>query len=447
MCRAAKRTVDQFDDHRQQEAEDRPEQCATGDQQGAIGPVRLVGQVGRLDQRQSRGPLFIGHARTVLRLEQGIRHRFQLIAERHGAAFKLRRLLEDGRCPSLAHHRCIGRRESAILGRAKRGNGRIIIADLSGNRRRTPRIAAVGGGATKCVEPGARGNHVRMPVAILAQSSCQRGFGRSQLRVALGRTIGFAKKLAILALERDDLRAIAAGIEEPARIGAGQCGTVARLELGDLALDRLHLHLQLARLILEEAYRERRLIFLVIAVDPQEAGDIALHDVASLAGIGIIEAHVERDHVAGSARPDIAGQGSDRRRLAHLVDDRRHRLALAFAGVQVVLLDQRDQIAATEHLLADLGDPFANRAAIRILCHILRQILRFNEKRCGRSIHRRQGKCRHRRCNQADEEGDDHVPPPLPQDPGQVIEHPAEAGALRTVLFVGHLMSPSRYRR
>ena len=106
-----------------------------------------------------------------------------------------------------------------------------------------------------------------------------------------------------------------------------------------------------------------------------------MHDIARLGRVGVIEAHVERDDIVGRTFADIVGKRAHGRRFAHFIDDFRHRIAAPLVGVKVVLLDQRDQVAAAEHLFADLGDSLADRPAVGILRDILRQILWLDQQR------------------------------------------------------------------
>ena len=111
---------------------------------------------------------------------------------------------------------------------------------------------------------------------------------------------------------------------------ARQRGAVARLERRELAFNVRDLALQLVRLVLQETDGQRRLVLDVLAVHAQELRDEALQDGLRLAGIGIIEAHRDRDRVVLSARllADVARQRADARRVPHLLDDLRQAAAI-----------------------------------------------------------------------------------------------------------------------
>ena len=229
-----------------------------------------------------------------------------------------------------------------------------------------------------------------MAVAVLGLRRDKRGFGGNNLRITLSRLVGFTQQVAVLGFQRDNLRAVTTCIEEGCRRYARQSGAISRFQDRNLIFNRVNLPLKFYRLVLEKPNREGRLIFQIIAVDTKKTGHEALHHVARLCGIGIVEAHVEGDDVARAAFADIASKRPDGRRFAHFFNDRRHRLTTSFAGIKVILLDERDEITAAENFFPNFSDSFADCPTIGIPRYILRQVLRFDKQCRGRAIERRQ---------------------------------------------------------
>ena len=67
LHRAAQRPPQQFDHQREEQAEHKAGRSARSHEKRTIGPIRLIGQARRLDQRQPFRTLFAGHALAGLR--------------------------------------------------------------------------------------------------------------------------------------------------------------------------------------------------------------------------------------------------------------------------------------------------------------------------------------------------------------------------------------------
>ena len=89
LGRAAHRTIQQLDKQRQEKTEPEPSGSAREDEQRTIGPFRLIGKVGRIDERQPLSTLLVGQPSPALCLEQVAATRLVLLTKIACLAFQL----------------------------------------------------------------------------------------------------------------------------------------------------------------------------------------------------------------------------------------------------------------------------------------------------------------------------------------------------------------------
>ena len=176
----------------------------------------------------------------------------------------------------------------------------------------TSAVRILGGHALQLRDPFLRRDHIGMAVIVLRLGRSQRGFRRGKCGIAIGRPSTLRNELPILVLERGDLGAEAAGIDQRRCSGVCESRAVPGLECRQLTLEIGDLPLELGRLVLEETHREGRLVFNVGAVHAEEFGDEALQDSLGLGRVAIVIAHRDRDRIVLASRllADIARQGT-----------------------------------------------------------------------------------------------------------------------------------------
>src|SRR3954452_14577212 len=85
----AQRSAQKFNNQREQQAEHQTRSSPGAHQQRPIGPVRRIGQGGRLNQRQPFGALLAGHARASFGFHEIAGDVLILLTKRVGIALKL----------------------------------------------------------------------------------------------------------------------------------------------------------------------------------------------------------------------------------------------------------------------------------------------------------------------------------------------------------------------
>ena len=345
-------------------------------------------------------------------------------AQRRRPVLELERLLHHGRRPCLPGQCRIYPRDGRLALCDQTLDGGIICCNL----RLYPRtiFAWCGCGPAQQLDPISGCDNVGMRVAKLRKCRGKIGFSSRKRAVALGRPLALQQQLPILVLKRGNLGREAPGIDHRRSAVTRQSGAISSLDRRYLAFELRDLGLKLIRLILQKANGQARLSLDIGRVHAEKFCDKPLEDGLSLARIGIIERHADRDRLVLATRllTDITRECADHGRAAHLLDNLRHRLRPPLVIVEIILFDDRNQFTAAKNLLPDTRNTLVDRARNRRINNRCRKILRFDHQRRTGPIYRRQQKRRRRTGNQQSNEGNDNVEPTLPQDRWKVVDHP-----------------------
>ena len=163
-----------------------------------------------------------------------------LLAKSVRPALELRCLLLDHRRFRLSGHRGSGARHGCFALRPKLGDRIIVGADLFLNGAIVRRTDRFGNGLAQRLQLLLGRDDVRVRVRIDRPRRSQGRFGFRDLLIATRRLLAVDEQLPVLALKRENLCTVRAGIDH--RAAAHRQGTaIAGLKIRDLALDLLNL--------------------------------------------------------------------------------------------------------------------------------------------------------------------------------------------------------------
>ncbi len=331
----------------------------------------------------------------------------------------------------MAGHRCTDPRHRRFALRDQLGDRVVVGPDLLLHHRAYGASALLRLALEDC-DPFTRLDHVRMGIAVGCKGGRQGGFGGGQGGVRRP-AASLREKLPVLIFEAGDLCGEAAGIHERGSANARDRRTVGGLQLRDLALDSLDLALELRCLLAEEAHGQVGLLLDLVAVHAQELRDIGLHHGLRFRGVRVIEAHRDRDDIVPSGRgpaSDVARKRADRRCRAHFLDHVGHRPRSPLGRIKVVLLNEADEIAAAQDLLADLRDALLDLPRPRRVDDVRREVLGLDQHGRGRPVHGRQAVGGDHPRDEQQHRRDDDVIAPVPQDRRQMVDQPCAAAAV-----------------